>query len=56
MALNAEDAQEMILEIINQIDYDIYKEVKSQMEDEPEEWNLVDDCMNIVEQYVKVNP
>ncbi|MNQ61251.1 hypothetical protein D3C85_755630 [compost metagenome] len=56
MALDSEDAREMVLEIINQIDYDIYKEILSQIEDEPDEWNLFDDCMNIVEKYVKVNP
>lgn len=56
MTMNSEDVQAMVLEIINQIDYDIYKEVLSQAEDEPDEWNLIDDCMSIVEKYVKVNP
>lgn len=56
MAISSEQVQEMVLEIINQIDYDIYKEVLNQQEDEPEEWNLIDDCMLIVEKYVKVNP
>lgn len=56
MALDSEDAREMLLEILNQIDYDIYKEVLSMQEDQPEEWNLLDDCMEIVEKYVKVNP
>ena len=56
MAISSEQVQEMVLEIINQIDYDIYKEVLNQQEDEPEEWNLIDDCMSIVEKYVKVNP
>lgn len=56
MAISSEQVQEMVLEIISQIDYDIYKEVLNQQEDEPDEWNLIDDCMSIVEKYIKVNP
>ncbi len=56
MSISSEDVQAMVLEIINQIDYDIYKEVVDQQEEYPEEWNLIDDCMEIVEKYVKVNP
>lgn len=56
MAISSEQVQEMVLEIISQIDYDIYKEVLNQQEDNPEEWNLIDGCMEIVEKYVKVNP
>jgi len=56
MALDAEQAREMVLEIINQIDYDIYKEVLSAEEEQPEEYNLLDECLEIVEQYIKINP
>ena len=56
MSISSEDVQAMVLEIINQIDYDIYKEVVDQQEEYPDKWNLIDDCMEIVEKYVKVNP
>ena len=53
--ISSEDVQAMVLEIINQIDYDTYKEVLNQQEDFLDEWNLIDGCMDIVEKYVKVN-
>lgn len=56
MALDAEEGREMILKIISLIDYDIYKSILHQEENDADHWNLVDDCMEIVEEYVKVNP
>lgn len=56
MSISSKDVQAMVLEIIGQVDYDIYKEVVYQQEEYPDDWNLIDDCMEIVEKYVKVNP
>ena len=56
MALDIDDVKKMVSEILCQIDYDIWKEQESFVEDQPDEWNLYDDLIGIVEKYVKVNP
>ena len=56
MALNQEDAITIAKQILQVVDYDIYKEVLSEAEDDPESFTLLDEIVDIIGEYVKINP
>lgn len=56
MALALEHATQIALDILEAVDYDIYKEVVSEIEDDPEAFTLVDEIVNLIGEYVKINP
>lgn len=56
MALNQEDVIAMAKQILHAVDYDIYKEVLSEELDDPESFTLLDEIVDIIGGYVKINP
>ncbi len=56
MALDQEDALLIAKQILQIVDYDIYKEVLTEAEDDPEAFTLLDEIVDIIGEHVKINP
>lgn len=52
--MNEEKLIELAKEVLKVVDYDIYKEVLNELEDDPESYTLLDEIAEVLTQYIEV--